>query len=195
MQILVDVDDTLCSNHFLPSFNRYMGLNLTEADFSSYMVEDDYLKTEEEKERYWRFHLQTNSYADVKIFDHAKEVLKKLMENGHEVFFVTAYVNHKLTAEFSRQMVDKFLMLLKEFPFIPPQNFIFANRKDMIKGDLLMDDRLKKLTDSPAPIKILFTAHHNKQITGEELAAANVVRVNNWKEAEGYLQQKKILVN
>ena len=62
-----------------------------------------------------------------------------------------------------------------------------TNTKNMMVGDIQIDDRMKNLL-GPTTTKILFTAYHNKNISDEELKQKNIHRVNNWKELVSFLE-------
>lgn len=95
------------------------------------------------------------------------------MDAGHEVYIVTAtpYIS------VPEKMDD---LLFRWFPFITWEQVIITSRKQLIKGDVLIDDGIHNLEGGDY-VKILMTAPHNRDYDAE---ANGMIRVNNWKEIE-----------
>lgn len=113
-------------------------------------------------------------WANVSPLPGAVKYVRKLIEDGNQVFICTASQPNTIATKLS-------LVLFRYFPYLRPEDVIVANRKQMIKGDILIDDGFHNFGGQP--MGFLFTANHNKSITDEELSKVNAVRVNNWKEA------------
>lgn len=99
--------------------------------------------------------------------------LKKLIDDGNDVYIVTASNLDSVSAKMNK-------VLFKYFPFIKPQNVIITAKKQLVLGDILIDDAPHNMGGQYKGF--LFTANHNKSITDDELLKLNSVRVNNWKE-------------
>ena len=97
--------------------------------------------------------------------------VQKLMADGHDVFIVTATYYESVP----EKMKD---LLFKYFPFISWDHVIITSRKQMIRGDVLIDDGVHNLEGGDYA-KILVTAPHNKDYDAE---ANGMIRVNNWDE-------------
>ena len=85
-----------------------------------------------------------------------------------------------------KHLKNKFKYLIKTFPFIEPQQYVFTTNKEIINCDIKIDDRAANLKGK-AEKKLLFSAYHNKNIPDEELKKDGLIRVNNWKEVEKIL--------
>ena len=83
---------------------------------------------------------------------------------------------------FFKCFTSKFNFLIKNLPFLDPRKFVFTSSKDVVCGDVFIDDYLGNLERSPAKTKLLFTSYHNKHFTDEELKQKNIKRVNGWEE-------------
>ena len=101
----------------------------------------------------------------------AAEGLKELMADGHEIFVVTATGYETLRAKMEK-------VLFRYFPFIPWSRVIITEKKQLISGDILIDDGSHNLTGGSYR-KILFSAGHNR---GFDETSIGAVRVSNWKE-------------
>ncbi len=111
----------------------------------------------------------------------AAEALERLIAAGHEVYIVTAATHESL----SEKMTD---LLFRWFPFISWDHVIITSRKQMIRGDVLIDDGIHNL-EGGSYAKILMTAPHNVHYDAE---SAGMIRVRNWDEIEeavGKLEQ------
>ena len=76
---------------------------------------------------------------------------------------------------------NKYDFLIQNFPFLDINKFIFTGCKNIFNADVQIDDKLSHLQNN-TPIKLMYTAYHNKEYTDEYLAAQNVKRVNNWND-------------
>jgi 5'(3')-deoxyribonucleotidase len=74
---------------------------------------------------------------------------------------------------------NKYDWLEKNIPFITANQIIFMSSKNLLDADIRIDDRMSNL-DGNGSIKLLYTSWHNLNITNEELASKNIIRVNNW---------------
>lgn len=112
-------------------------------------------------------------------FDAVKYV-PKLYEEGHEVYFVTStdYRNIK----FKVKLLEDF------FPDIPIQNLITTYHKNLIKGDILIDDYINNFKGVDGGI--LFTAPYNKDIDVESLG---LYRCNDWEEIYNHINDIKLI--
>ena len=101
----------------------------------------------------------------------AAAALKYLMDKGHQVYIVTA-------TEFQhvREKMEK--VLFRFFPFLSPDQVIITGCKQMIRGDVLIDDGIHNLEGGEYR-KILFTAPYNRDYDAE---SNGMIRVHNWKE-------------
>ncbi|HJE88815.1 5' nucleotidase, NT5C type, partial [Rikenella microfusus] len=64
----------------------------------------------------------------------------------------------------------------EHFPFIDWRQMVFCGRKDVVRGDIMIDDHPKNLRSFPGE-KIVFTQPHNAG-----LALPDCIRVSAWDE-------------
>ena len=173
LTILVDMDDTIenLSEAWVSYLNSRYGTNVSVSDISSWDISQAF-PTLSKAEVYGALK-EVELWGAVKPLPGAVKYLQKLIEDGNDVFIVTA--SHPDTVGIKMNAV-----LFKYFPFIPYQNIIISNKKQMISGDILIDDGVHNLGGSY--MGMLFTANHNKSVTDEELMKRNSVRVDDWKE-------------
>lgn len=176
--IILDVDDVICTNHFIPIINMYLNSNYTEDDFNSIKFEMELFPNEDDRNKFYDFFVSVDSYKYSQLKPNAYNIIKKLVKNNR-VILLTSAIHYERSLDLGRQFTDKFKFLLNKLPFFPVENIIFANQKDLIKADIIIDDRVQNL-NGDCKHKFLFTCFHNKNISDEELFKQNIVRVNDW---------------
>lgn len=180
--ILVDVDDVICQDHYFYSVNEYLAITGRPViksldDKWPYHYEKEIFKEECDLEGFYTHFLSNDVYRGTKPVLGAVEALKVLNEK-HDVYLVTATTRKR---ENAREFVDKFFWILNHLDFFDPRKIIMINHKHLLKGDVIIDDRLKNLKGDIST-KILFTAYHNKNVTKSELEIIGAVRVSGWEE-------------
>lgn len=180
--LMIDLDDTIVSGGYLDIINEYLNKNHTTDDVDGYYFED--LLPDGITDDYVKYFYSKNVYHYVKIFDKAKEVIERLSKK-YDICICSAYVFPNGLEDSYIHLGNKYQYLMKEFPFLNPKNFIFTSRKDLVKCDIKIDDRIDNLKGDCE--KILFTAYHNKNVKEEELAKLGIKRIDSWEEIEKYL--------
>lgn len=82
-------------------------------------------------------------------------VIEKLYRLGHEIIFVTKLPSNAPTAAY-----DKEIWIRENLPLLPSENLVFCHRKDILKGDVLIDD-YPLFLNSFSGIKVLFDRRHS----------------------------------
>lgn len=181
MKILVDMDDTMES--LLPAWcswlNKTFKTNVNPDNIVDWEVAKFFPQLTEEQifsplhdPLFWK---------TVKPKPFAAKYLKKLINKGHEVYIVTATSYKNIAPKYE-------LIIKKYFPFIDWEHVIIANNKQLINGDVLVDDGPHNLENGNY-IKILFTAPHNKNY---DETKHNMFRANNWKDVYNIIKQVDI---
>ena len=107
------------------------GERLSLADIKTYSIED--YVGEQYKKDFHKIFLDKRVWKRVKLLPDCVETIKKLHDEGHEIYFVTATE----TANIHK----KFGFLQRTFPFINVRKrLICTHNKQMIKVDVLIDD-------------------------------------------------------
>lgn len=181
-KLMIDMDDVIVSDGFLYLMNKFGNTNYREEDFKDFYMQNKLTN----KEEFFKFFLNYNLYDYCNIKDNAYQILKEL-SNIYEIYICTSYIYKEIEKESGIILKYKYDYLIKNFPFLRPENFIFTGDKSVIDCDIKIDDRVKNLENSN--IKLLFTAYHNRDINDVQLKDKNIIRVNNWNEI------KKILID
>ena len=178
MTILVDMDDTL--EQLLPAWiravNEKYGRNVTCEDILSWDVSAAYPGLT--REQVYSVTFEPGFWKTIKPMPGAADALQRFMNAGHEVYVVTATFQDSV----AEKMND---LLFRYFPFLSWDQVIITSRKQMIRGDVLIDDGIHNL-EGGAYTKLLMTAPHNKSYDAE---ANGMIRVHDWPEIEEVIAQ------
>ena len=175
MKILIDLDDTIWDllSTWVFYLNKIYNLNVKVEDIKEWDMRKTFttLTNEQIVEPLTWLSLWNN----ISPLPDAVEVVKKLSVDN-EIYFVTAtdYRNVCFKAE----------LLNKYFPFIPIKNLIIAQNKDMILGDILIDDHIENLKNRSRGI--LITSAFNKNL--DVSSYTNMIRLDNWIEIYRYIK-------
>ena len=191
-KLLLDVDEVICSSGFLKAFNDFLGTDYGIDDFTEYYIDRKAIP-KDRIEEFKDFVNNRNLYEDTYILPNATEVIKKLNE-VYDIYICSACVNGLNVEGSGKIFMDKYNFLIKHFPFLNPEHFIFTNTKNLFKADIQIDDRLSNLDDA-IEMKILFPSYHNRDINDAELKENGVLRAgydwrDGWKEVENLLIKK-----
>lgn len=171
MTILVDMDDTIeqLLRAWIRGVNEKYGRNAVYEDFKTWDVSAPYPGLT--KEQVYDIILQPGFWRTVEPIPGAAEGLRRLMEAGHRIYIVTATPFQSV----SEKMTD---LLFKYFPFLTWDQVIITANKQLIRGDVLIDDGVHNLEGGDY-VKILMTAPHNLSYNAE---ANGMIRVHSWAE-------------
>jgi 5'(3')-deoxyribonucleotidase len=85
--------------------------------------------------------LEPGFYRSLEPIPHAIEKINQLSNRRHEIFFVTTPPKGNATAGYEKE-----LWIQEHFPSFSDDCVILTRRKDLIKGDVLVDDKPSNLT-------------------------------------------------
>ena len=171
MTILVDMDDTMeqLLKAWLRRVNEKYGRHVTMDEITGWDVSEPYPGLT--REQVYGVMSEPGFWYSVEPLPGAAEALRHFLDEGHEIFIVTAtdYVS-------IREKMEG--LLFRYFPFLNWNQVIVTSRKQMIRGDVLIDDGIHNL-EGGAYEKILFTAPHNRDYDAQ---AHGMIRVHSWAE-------------
>ncbi len=173
MVILVDMDDTIeqLLDAWVRGVNKRYNRSVRYDEVRSWNVSAAYPGLS--FEQVYDIPMQPGFWSTVEPIPGAAEGLQHLMEKGHEVYIVTATVCDSVP----EKMND---LLFRYFPFLSWDQVIITTRKQLIRGDILIDDGVHNLENGPYH-KILMSAPHNRDY---DAAANGMIRVENWEQIE-----------
>lgn len=171
LTILVDYDDVVVD--FLPTWlsalNQEYGCNVKIKDVASWGISSLFpFLTPEQMETPLYY---DEFWARVPLKQGAHSCLIKLKNDGHKVFIVTAAPYATIFSKINQS-------LLRHFDFLSFDDVIITSQKQMIRGDVLVDDSAANLIGGGYE-KILMDMPHNQTFREEHF---NVTRVKTWSE-------------
>lgn len=180
MILLVDMDDTIerLLEAWVRGVNERYDRNVTYDEITSWDVSAAYPGLT--REQVYAIPAEPGFWGRVEPIPGAAESMRRLMDAGHDVFIVTATPPEQV----QEKMHD---LLFKYFPFLSWDQVIVTSKKQMIRGDVLIDDGVHNLEGGDY-VKILMTAPHNRSYDAEE---NGMIRVHNWQQVEEVIQKIK----
>lgn len=176
LTILVDMDDTI--ENLLYTWVTYLdekyGLDVRYEDIKDWEMERTF--TMLSSDQIFMPLRDADLWKRVKPLPGAVETLQKFIEDGHEVYIVTA--SHIDTVHMKMNEV-----LFKYFPYIDYKHIIISSQKQMIRGDVLIDDAPFNLIGGEY-IGILMNAPHNESFDAE---SNNLFRMLEWDEVYNFV--------
>ena len=171
MRILVDMDDTIerLLEELVNRANRKYHQNVAVEDVTDWAIAPAFEGIT--KRQILDAMNAPGFWLDVEPIPGAAEALKHFMDEGHEVYIVTATEPEHVTDK----MRD---LLFRCFPFLSWKQVIITCNKQLIRGDVLIDDGIHNLEGGDYR-KILFTAPYNRNYDAE---ANDMIRVSSWDE-------------
>jgi len=123
--------------------------------------------------------LQRNFYRGAQLKEGAKEAITELAKK-YDVYICTAYYMNYVRELCGKIVEQKYEFIAREMPDFNMSKILFTNSKNVVVGDIIIDDNVNNLLTNKSYQKLLFTAEHNESMSDDELRAHNLVRVNNW---------------
>lgn len=177
MTILVDMDDTI--EGLLDAWTEFLRKKHGVEVYSDDIMEWDMSKAYPTltKDEVYAPLYEEEMWENVLPFEDAVMYLQKLISEGHEVVLVTAS-HYDAVGMKMRNVLNRY------FPFIPYDNVIITSKKQMVVGDVLVDDAPHNLIGGKYK-GILFSAPHNRGFRAEKYGMR---RASNWSEVYQIIQ-------
>lgn len=174
-RILVDMDNVLenLGDVWVDELNKRHGFTMTHEDITEWDVAKFY-PTLSRTQVFAPLH-QESTWKRIEPLPGAQDAVARLQKDGHEVIVVTAA--HPDTVKW------KYDWLSKHFPKIAFRDIVFCTKKQLIRGDFLIDDAPHNLFGG-VYTPIMFAAPHNRQWKPKTLAEFNVYCTEDWPDTE-----------
>lgn len=179
MTILIDADDVLedLTKKWILYINEKYGTSVRYEDVTEWDMTKNYPTLT--REQVYGAELEEELYDRLEPNPGAVETVKRLMDEGHEIYIVTSTPCRVIRAKFEK-------VILRYFPYLTWKNVIITSNKQMIRGDVLIDDGVHNLLGGDYK-KILVTAPYNAGFNAEE---HGMTRVKSWEEIYMEIQKR-----
>ena len=169
MVLCVDVVDVICNLQevVIKLFNDRHGANYKISDFTEYNVMNIFPIQDAIaiKDMYG----ESGLYNKVKPIVGAQEALQKLINDGHQVYLVTAAI--------PKTYDEKVKFIHRYFPFIDDGHIVCMKHKWMFKCDIMIEDNYETLITKPYYYRILMDQPWNRS---NKDYARDIRRCYNW---------------
>lgn len=171
LTILIDMDDTIecLLVEWIDWLNEQYGTNVQEDDIHDYDVSLAFPTLT--KAQVFEPLMHRELWHRVKPKTGARYALERLVNDGHDVYIVTSSNFHTIESKLND-------VLFMYFPYIDPAHVIVARNKQMIRGDIMIDDAPHNLVGGDY-LKIMPTAPHNREFDAK---ANGIIRADTWDE-------------
>ena len=156
--------------------NKEHGTTVQPSDITSWVITDFFPTLTQEQ--VFAPLIRKDFWQTVRPLEGAAEALQKLIADGHRVLIVTSSAYQTIPVKMNT-------VLFKEFPFLSWDDVIITQHKQLIQGDVLVDDAVHNL-EGGEYAKILMTAPHNQVYDAE---GNGMIRANNWQEAYSAIKE------
>lgn len=188
MVIGIDIDNTIVNTTSCILEQHYAdtGEKLNLDDIKTYYIEnyvgDDY------KDDFYLIFLKKEMWKRLKILPNCVEVIKRLHDEGNEIYFVTSTE--------PQNVYKKSRFLQRTFPFLNiRKRLITTHCKQMIRCDILIDDCIDNILNADY-VSILLDYPWNSTAIFDDASDDKIYRVFNWTQVEPmieYIQKVKCI--
>lgn len=156
LRIFLDADEVLV-DFITPLLEKY---NHTYS--TSFKIEDvldwDLNKIALEGTNFDIFIDEEDFFSNLKPYPDSFDILKKLIEDGHDVFIATAGKEETYKGKMN--------CFKKYFPFMDPSQIVLIKRKDILYGDILLDDAPHNISTTICKNPIIMDKPWNRHLKG-----------------------------
>lgn len=180
MRILVDMDGVIvdCLSHWIKLINRYHFTDVKIEDITHWDLEK--FCAPATREQVYSFLTHPGFFRHLDPIPSAIESIKYLIDKNHDVVIVTAC---------KHGFKDKLDWIKDHMPWFDLKNIIFAERKELVYGDVLIDDGVHNLEaweKETNRYPICFATPYNKNFAGR--------RADNWKHTINHIETCQTLL-
>lgn len=171
LTVLIDMDDTienLC-DVWIHCLNVRYGTSVRPSDIKEWDMTKAF--PELSPVQIYKPLFDESVWKRVTPLPDAVETILKIIKDGHKVVIVTA--SHQDTVGLKMNNV-----LFKYFPYLSMDDVIVTSQKQLVQGDIMIDDAPHNL-EGGRYMKLLFDAPHNRSYSASD---NDMVRVYNWNE-------------
>lgn len=182
MRIILDQDQVICDwmQRILEWYNEDKKTAFTKKDIKAWNV---VMNLGEHSEDFLRSAMRyPELYRDLDAIEGAIKGIKKLIDDGHDVIIATAVPKCAGIAYHG-----KLEWIRRNMPFFPLNNFVAIQRKDLLMGDVLLDDGIHNLVPfaKTGKMTVVFDCPWNEGFEGATR------RVKHWNEFLSFIDEVK----
>jgi len=172
LTILFDADDTAedLQSSWIRLLNQRYGTSVTPDDIKDWNMALAFPGLT--KDQIFGVLSEEALWKNIDPIPGSQRILQKWFDQGHNLYMVTASDYRSCKAKTER--------ILEIFPFLDWEHIILASNKQIICGDILIDDGVHNLIGG-SYFKILFSRPHNRGLSVKQYG---IHRAETWDEAD-----------
>jgi guanylate kinase len=169
--ILIDVDGVLTEtmDKTIKRYNNKYNKSIKVSDIKDYTLH----KNKDIDKDIYNIFKEKEFFKNLKPNEEAVKIISKLFNEGHDIIFSTAVVREGY--------IDRHDWLKKHFPIVPDKNYMLGCRKDLLKGDIMLDDSPDNLLNSRCKHVVCMDRPWNKHLK-------NIKRVSSFFEFYNWIK-------
>ena len=151
-----------------------------KVDVSQYYETDSFNWTQEQSDRFWNKYL-VPYVVESNARRYAKEIIKKLRQEGNKVYIITARDESGMPTEYYGKMQQLTKEWLKKYE-IEYDKLIFAKDKEKLQRciennvDVMIEDSPRNIRNISSKVKVIkFDCQYNKDVIG-----SNIINAYSW---------------
>lgn len=178
LTILVDMDDTIENllSVWVACINKRYGLSVNPDDVHDWDLSPAFPSLT--AEQVYSVLYEDELWRRIKPLPHSAEMMKRLIDDGHEVYIATNSNYRTLGTKMDE-------VLFRYYPFIDWNHVIIISNKQMLRGDVLVDDAPHNHIGGEY-LKILMDSPHNREFDEKQF---EMIRVYSWPEVYDTIKQ------
>lgn len=178
LQIILDSDEVIAHNIdlLLEKYNGEYGTSLTKDELHEW----DLTTVQKEGTNILKYFNQPGFFRHLPVMKDAQKIIKQLIEDGHDVVIATSSPKNGI--------LDKIEFFEEYFPFIPFSHIIPITRKDLLKGDIMLDDAPHNLEVSSCRYPVIFDNLWNRNIEKHPFLKG-LKRIHSWEEFYDFVNE------
>lgn len=183
MRLGIDIDGTIKYTHraAIEIYNRVLDRDIKEQDVTTYLLDEPYGLSDEEGRQLW-LRLEAEIYQIGKPLEHSANSLKRLEQEGCEIYYITARPNGRIVQEITEEWLAK-----HNFPFA---NKLFMNSQD--KARVALENGIELFfEDDPKHINNLITNGIPTVVMDwpyNRVVPSEIPRIKDWLEGFNYVK-------
>lgn len=178
LQIILDSDEVIVQNIdlLLEKYNGEYGTDLKRDELHEW----DLTTVQKEGTNILKYFNEPGFFRHLPLMKDAQKIIKQLIEDGHDVVIATSSPKSGI--------LDKIEFFEEYFPFIPFSQVIPITRKDLLKGDIMLDDAPHNLEVSSCRYPVIFDNLWNRN-TEKYPFLKDLKRIHSWEEFYSFVNE------
>ena len=184
---IFDFDEVIVDDYWFEHVNSFLksigrpSIKSRDELTSRFYAEENVFTDEDEYSEFAKYLEKQTPYENIEPRPYSCDVLKGLSDSLRDDVLIATALPDLLSKDYrNKEAYQKKRFVEKYFPFMDTgKQLLFIQDKSQLSGYSMTEDAISNLAGD-FDKKLLYTAHHNKNISYGELANKGIIRVNDW---------------